>query len=63
MTVLAEVWSLLDKEFCMPAAVGRMADSTIFFDRGMFINKRSSFFLMALIAELIDIFCVDHAMR
>ena len=63
MTVLTESGNLFNQERGMPAAMGGMADGAVFLDWRMFINKWSSFFRMTLVAELVHILRLDHAVR
>jgi len=37
-----------------------MTDHAVFFNRGMFPDKRPAFFRMTFVAELIDIFRREH---
>lgn len=47
----------------MPAAVRCMADCAVFLDRWMLIDKGSAFVSVTLVAELVDVFRLDHGVR
>ena len=68
MTILAKPWPILNKKFFVIRTMRRMTIQTIFADRRMLPEERSSFFRMARIALFIyrirdDQLWSDRAMR
>ena len=51
MTPQAEKWIVLFQKIIRNSAMGIVADVTIFFNRGMFIEKRTLFIGMTVIAK------------
>jgi len=68
MAFLTDIWDLLGHQAKMATAVRLMANSTIFFNRGMLPDEWTAFIRMAAVAKQIDRLgkqkiCIDGAMR
>src|SRR5512133_3790536 len=62
MTLLTNIRLLVFQQLECLGAVGCVAFRAVFFNRRVFPYIRSTFFCVALVAELVDVFSLDAAM-
>ena len=60
MALLAELGLFLFQQFCCLGSVWGVTLHAILFNRRMFPNVGTAFVGMALVAELVDVFGLDH---
>lgn len=60
MTALADIRTFLAQQFCVAAAMGSVADHTVFFDRWMFPHEWAALVSMAFKTEFVHAVCLDH---